>query len=291
MDTRELLKKVRKLEIKTRALSSQIFSGQYHSTFKGRGMAFSEVREYQHGDEIRTIDWNVTARFNHPYVKVFEEERELQVMLLIDISASGSFGTRRLMKKELITEIAAVLAFSASLNNDKVGAILFTDKIEKFIPPQKGRKHILNIISQLLNYTPTSKGTNIAESLKFFDRILKKRSIAFIISDFFDNNFEHTLNIINRRHDLMAIRVYDKIEYDLPDVGMVYMEDNETGLASYINTSSKQARTRHNELMRKRDKSLESLFLKSKVDYASFATDQNYIQSLMLLLEKHARKR
>ncbi|MFI5205249.1 MAG: DUF58 domain-containing protein, partial [Flavobacteriales bacterium] len=204
MDTRELLKKVRKLEIKTRALSSQIFSGQYHSTFKGRGMAFSEVREYQHGDEIRTIDWNVTARFNHPYVKVFEEERELQVMLLIDVSASESFGTRKLLKKELITEIAAVLAFSASLNNDKVGAILFTDKIEKFIPPQKGRKHILHIISQLLNYTPASKGTDISASLQFFDRILKKRSIAFVISDFFDPGFEHTLNIINRRHDLMA---------------------------------------------------------------------------------------
>jgi uncharacterized protein (DUF58 family) len=291
MDTRELLKKVRKLEIRTRALSSQIFSGQYHSAFKGRGMAFSEVREYQHGDEIRTIDWNVTARFNHPYVKVFEEERELQVILLIDISDSETVGTRQRLKKELITEIAAVLAFSAALNNDKVGAILFTDKIEKFIPPQKGRKHILHIISLLLNYTPQSKGTDVANALKYFDQILKKRSIAFIISDFFDGDFENSLNIINRRNDLMAIRVYDEAEYKLPNVGIIQMRDNETGLTSYVNTSLLSTRKKLESIMHRRDKHLEQLFRKAKVDYASFATNQNYIQSLMLLLEKHARKR
>jgi len=229
METAELLKKVRKIEIKTRGLSSQIFSGEYHSAFKGRGMAFSEVREYIPGDDIRTIDWNVTARFNTPYVKVFEEERELNVVLLVDVSASGNFGTQKQIKQELITELCAVIAFSASTNNDKIGVIFFSDKIEKFIPPKKGKTHILRIIRELLNFEPQNKGTNITQAFKFLTNAIKKRSIAFVISDFIDTNFDDAVKIANKKHDVVALRIYDKAETEIPKIGLIKLKDNETG--------------------------------------------------------------
>ena len=229
METNELLKKVRKIEIKTRGLSSQIFSGEYHSAYKGRGMAFSEVREYIHGDDIRSIDWNVTARFNHPYIKIFEEERELTVMLLVDISASGKFGTRLQSKHELITELCAVLSFSAIANNDKTGVIFFSNKIEKFIPPKKGKSHILRIIRELINIEPTGNGTDLSGALRYFTNVIKKRSIAFLISDFITTGYDDALKIASKKHDLAAIRIYDQREVEMPDIGLVRFMDAETG--------------------------------------------------------------
>jgi uncharacterized protein (DUF58 family) len=238
MEAKELLKKVRKIEIRSRGLSSQVFAGEYHSAFKGKGMAFSEVREYQYGDPVKDIDWHVTARFNHPYIKVFEEEREMTVMLLIDVSGSKLFGTQQKFKQELATEIAAVLSFSAIQNNDKIGVILFSDKVEKFIPPQKGRKHILRIILDLLNFEPESQKTDITQALKFLTNAIKKRSTAFIISDFVSPDFSDALKIAGNKHDLAALRVYDSFEQELPDVGLAYFKDAETGELKWIDTSS-----------------------------------------------------
>lgn len=291
METKELLKKVRRIEIKTRGLSQQVFSGQYHSTFKGRGMAFSEVREYQPGDEIRTIDWNVTARFNHPYVKVFQEERELNVMLMIDISNSQSFGTSVQDKRELITELAAVLSFSAGMNNDKIGAILFSDKIEKFIAPKKGRKHILHIISELLNFEAKSKGTNIAQALRFFDNVIKKRSILFVISDFIDRDFEDSLKITNRKHDVVAIRVHDPREVSLPNIGIVPFKDAETGRVAWVNTSSQATRKAYTKRFREDQKYLDDVFTRSKIDHIKVATGEDYIKQLVGMFKNHEKRR
>lgn len=291
MDTKELLKKVRRIEIKTRGLSQQVFSGQYHSTFKGRGMAFSEVREYQPGDEIRTLDWNVTARFNHPYVKVFHEERELNVMLLIDLSKSQSFGTTEQDKRELLTEVAAVLSFSAGINNDKVGAILFTDKVEKYIAPKKGKKHLLYIIAELLNFEPSSKGTDISQALRFFDNVINKRSIVFLISDFIDTKFEDSLKITNRKHDVVAIRVHDPREAKLPNIGLVPFTDNETGDSIWINTSSPTARAEYEAKYKNDENKLKDIFVKSKVDYISIETGQDYIKPLVSMFKNHDKVR
>jgi len=242
MDTKELLKKVRKIEIKTRRLSDHIFGGEYHSTFKGRGMTFSEVRQYQFGDDVRSIDWNVTARYNEPYVKVFEEERELTMMLLVDVSGSEFFGTQEQFKNEVITEIAATLAFSATQNNDKIGLILFTDKIELYIPPKKGRSHVLRIIRELIEFAPEHKGTNINEALRFLSSVMKKKAIAFMLSDFMDTGYEKTLKIASSKHDLTGIRIYDRHEKSLPNLGVVQMKDEETGELMLVNTISKKVR-------------------------------------------------
>jgi uncharacterized protein (DUF58 family) len=285
MDTKDLLKKVRKIEIKSKGLSSQIFSGEYHSAFKGRGMAFSEVREYMPGDEIRTIDWNVTARLNHPYVKVFEEEREMTVMLLIDISASESFGTGEQLKRERLAEIAAVLAYSAIQNNDKAGAILFTDKIEKFIPPKKGKHHILRIIRELIEFKPASNGTNINLALDYLNRSIKKRSIAFLLSDFLDENFEKNLKIANRKHDLIALRIYDSKENELPDLGLVPFKDPESGQVIWINTANKKVRYEIAAEGRRREIELRNSFRKSGVDYVSVSTEESYVKPLLNLFK------
>ncbi|MAX81421.1 MAG: DUF58 domain-containing protein [Crocinitomicaceae bacterium] len=291
METAELLKKVRLIEIKTKGLSNQIFSGEYHSAFKGRGMAFSEVREYIPGDEIRTIDWNVTARFDQPYVKVFEEERELTMMLLVDVSASEAFGTRQKLKRELITEICAVLAFSAIQNNDKVGVIFFSDQVEKFIPPKKGRSHILRIIRELLDFKPDHSQTNIAEALGYFNQVIKKRSITFLISDFQDQNFEKAMRIAARKHDLVGIKVYDQAEMKLPDVGFVPLKDPETGVEQWIDTSSKQVRLHYESKALERDDVLKNMFKKSGIDFTSIRTDRPYTQPLMHLFQRReARK-
>jgi len=285
--TSELLKKVRKIEIKTRGLSNQIFSGEYHSAFKGRGMAFSEVREYQHGDEIRTIDWNVTARFNHPYVKIFEEEREMTVMLLVDVSGSKEFGTQVKSKQELATEICAVLAFSAIQNNDKVGVIFFSDKIEKFIPPKKGKSHILMIIRDLLEIEPTSKGTDIGLALKYFTNVIKKRSTSFLISDFVDEkNFEDALKIANKKHDLIALHIYDKAEEELPNLGLIPFLDAETNGVRWVNSSNADVRKNYKiEAFKRKDK-LKTTFQKSGVDNTEIPTDGNYVKPLMNLFKR-----
>jgi uncharacterized protein (DUF58 family) len=291
METKELIKKVRKIEIKTRGLSQQVFSGQYHSTFKGRGMAFSEVREYQPGDEIRTIDWNVTARFNHPYVKVFQEERELCVVLLIDISNSQSFGSSTQDKRELIAELAAVISFSAGMNNDKIGAILFSDKIEKYIAPKKGRKHILHIISELLNFEPKSKGTNISHALRFFDNVIKKRSIVFLISDFIDRGFEDNIKITNRKHDVVALRVHDRREAILPNIGLVPFTEAESGEVTWVNTSSSSARKAYENKFKADEKYLDDIFKKSKIDHIKLATGEDYIKQLVSMFKNHDKMR
>jgi uncharacterized protein (DUF58 family) len=278
--TAEILKKVRRIELKTRGLSSQLFSGEYHSAFKGRGMAFSEVREYMEGDDIRTIDWNVTARFNHPYVKVFEEERELTVMLLVDVSASDSFGSKEL-KKDLITEIAAVIAVSAIQNNDKVGMILFTDQVEKFIPPKKGKSHILRIIRELLEYKPVNKKTDVAEVVKYFYNAIKKRSIGFIISDFLSGDFRDELKMANRRHDVIALQTYDERELTLPSMGYVQFSDPETGELSWVNTSNKNIRKGYAENAKEHFRRVEETFKKSGVDYAKLRTGESYITPLL----------
>ena len=269
MDTRELLKKVRLIEIKTRGMVNQVFSGEYHSVFKGRGMEFSEVREYQFGDDIRSIDWNVSARFNHPFVKIFEEERELMVMLVVDFSRSGNFGTGQQLKNEIAAEICAVLAFSAIKNNDKVGLILFTDKIEKFVPPKKGRAHILRIIRELVSFEPTGSGTNIRQALEYFNHVNKKRSIAFLISDFIDEGYDKILRIISRKHDIIAVEISDPREETLPDVGMMKLRDAETNQERWIDTSSAAVRSTFRKYWEARRAERRHLFIRSKVDARS----------------------
>ena len=286
METSELLKKVRKIEIKTRGLSNQIFSGEYHSAFKGRGMTFSEVREYQPGDDIRSIDWNVTARFNTPFVKVFEEEREMTVMLLVDVSASGEFGTQKQLKQDVITELCAVLSFSSIQNNDKIGVIFFSDKIEKFIPPKKGKSHVLRIIRDLIEFKPEHKKTNIHLALKYLTSIIKKRSIAFIISDFMDDNFTDALKIASKKHDLVALRIYDKREQELPDVGLVKLLDAETGTLKWIDTSDKRVRIHFAANAKKHEAYLKEIFNKSGVDSASINTVESYIPPLTNLFKR-----
>jgi uncharacterized protein (DUF58 family) len=287
MEANELIKKVRKIEIKTRGLSSNIFAGQYHSAFKGRGMAFSEVREYQYGDDVRDIDWNVTARFNKPYVKVFEEERELTVMLLVDMSASLDFGTTGMYKKEMVAEIAATLAFAAIQNNDKIGAIFFTDRIEKFIPPQKGRKHILYIIRELLGFEPESRQTDLIVPLQYLTNAIKERCTTFLLSDFIDErDFKNALTIANRKHDVVAIQVYDKRVEELPDVGLMKMADPESGEDVYVDTSSRRVRTLHRKWWVDSQVRLRDTFSKSGVDAISIRTDQDYVKSLMSLFAK-----
>lgn len=282
METSELLKRVRKIEIKSRGLSQNIFAGQYHTAFKGRGMAFSEVREYQYGDDIRSIDWNVTARFNHPYVKIFEEEREMTVMMLIDVSGSRMFGTNAQLKQNMITEIAATLAFSAIQNNDKIGVIFFSDKLEKFIPPKKGRKHILYIIRELIDFQPENTETNIPGALRYLTNVIKKRSTAFVISDFIDvKDFQTDLTIANRRHDVVAIQVFDKRETELPPVGLVHIKDAETGEERQIDASSKAVRYAYRQWWLNQQARLTSDFKKSKVDSVSISTDQDYVKALM----------
>jgi uncharacterized protein (DUF58 family) len=290
-DTKELLKKVRKIEIKTRGLSNHLFSGEYHSAFKGRGMAFNEVREYQPGDEIRTIDWNVTARFNHPYVKVFDEERELTVMLLMDVSASENFGTLNQQKQDLATELCAVLAFSAIQNNDKVGVIFFSDKIEKFIPPKKGRSHILMIIRELIDFKPESRGTDLAEALRYFTSAIKKKCTAFILSDFMSPAFEQQLKLANKKHDVIALRLYDKHEEEFPDLGLIPLKDEESGLLSWINTGDKNVRAAFKADALRRNALLKDVFSKSGVDYTSIGTHESYITPLRTLFKKRERKR
>jgi len=286
METAELLKKVRKIEIKTRGLSSQIFSGEYHSAFKGRGMAFSEVREYIPGDDVRTIDWNVTARFNAPYVKVFEEERELSVVLLVDVSASGAFGTQTQLKQELITELCAVVAFSASQNNDKIGVIFFSDKIEKFIPPKKGKTHVLRIIRELIEFRPQSRQTNLELALKYLTNVIKKRSIVFLISDFMtDFNYNDALKIANKKHDLVALRIVDKTETELPDVGLLKLKDNESGKLFWVDTSDKAFRRQFEVNRRKFEDGLKDTFTKSGTDATSIYTHESYVKPLMNLFK------
>lgn len=290
METAELLKKVRKLEIKARGLSTQQFAGEYHSAFKGRGMSFSEVREYQYGDDIRSIDWNVTARMNHPYIKVFSEERELNVMLLIDISGSGEFGTAINMKRTLMTEIAAVIGFSALNNNDKIGVILFTDKIEKFIPPRKGKQHILRIIRDLLEFEPESRKTDVNVPLKFFRNAIKKRCTAFLMSDFMSPDFTEALKITARKHDMVALRITDPAEDNLPNVGLVPFIDPENGNIRWVDTSNKKTITQYKaEALKRRDR-LKSTFLKSRTDFAEIPTNGSYIRELMNLFKKREGK-
>ncbi len=290
METTELLRKVRKIEIKTRRLSQNIFSGQYHSVFKGRGIAFSEVREYQIGDDTRLIDWNVTARFNHPYVKVFEEERELTLILLIDISGSESFGSKESFKRDLITEISAVFAFSALQNNDKIGAILFSDNIEKFIPPKKGRTHILHIIREILNFESQSNKTNIKKALQFLFNSVKKRSIVLILSDFLDNGFEDALKIVSRKHDTIAIKVADQREGTIPDVGLIYLQDSETGETIWFDSSDKTALKNYQIWWHSRQVQLREIFQKSKVDFIQVQTGQSYLEPLIEFFKKRVRR-
>ena len=287
MDSTELLKKVRKIEIKTKGLSQNIFAGEYHSAFKGRGMTFSEVREYQYGDDIRDIDWNVTARHNRPYVKVYEEERELTVMLLVDVSGSKNFGAVGVEKNEMMAEIAATLAFSAIQNNDKVGVIFFTDKVEKFIPPKKGRKHILLVIRELLNFKPESRGTNIGNVLEYLPSALKKHCATFLISDFIDgNDYYKAMSIASRKHDLTAIQVYDKREATLPNVGLMKVEDAETGAVKWVNTSSASVRNAYKKWWYERQQTMNNTLMRCNVDIASVATDEDYVKSLMALFGK-----
>ena len=289
METSELLKRVRKIEIKTRGLSKNIYAGEYHSAFKGRGMTFSEVREYQYGDDIRNIDWNVTARHNRPYVKIFEEERELTVMLMIDVSASRNFGTISKLKKNQITEIAAVLAFSAIQNNDKIGVIFFSDKIEKFIPPKKGRTHILHIIRELIDFYPEDKQTDIEQALEYMTNSIKKRCTCFVISDFIDeHDFAHALAIANRKHDVVALRVYDPRENQLPPVGMMYLRDAETGEQMWVDTSDKKLREAYEKYAFVREKELDAIFKRSGVDVANIRSDEDYVRALITLFKKRA---
>lgn len=287
METSELLKKVRKIEIKTRGLSRNIFAGQYHSAFKGRGMAFSEVREYQFGDDIRDIDWNVTARYAHPYIKIFEEEREMTVMLMIDVSGSRDFGTVNVMKKEIITEIAATLAFSAIQNNDKIGVIFFSDKIEKFIPPQKGKKHILYIIRELIDFKPQDTQTDISQALKYLTNAIKKRCTTFLISDFIDKGeYKDALTIANKKHDVVAIQVYDRRETDLPAVGLIKIKDAETGSEQWIDSSSSAVRQAYRNWWQSRQQKMDESFKKCRVDSVSICTEDDYVKALIALFDK-----
>ena len=284
METPEILRKVRKIEIKTRGLSQNIFAGQYHSAFKGRGMAFSEVREYQFGDDVRDIDWNVTARFHHPYVKVFEEERELTVMLLIDVSGSLDFGTTQKMKKELVAEIAATIAFSAIQNNDKIGVVFFSNKVEKYIPPKKGRKHILYIIREMLDFHADSTRTDVNMAVEFLTQVMKRRYTAFLISDFYTrNDFDNALTIANKKHDVIAVQVYDPRAKELPDVGLLKVRDAETGHEMYVDTSDRRLREAHTSYWLRRQEYLHDVFTKSNVDQISVATNEDYVKKLMTL--------
>jgi len=291
MTAQEIFKKVRKIEIKTRGLSNQIFSGEYHSVFKGRGMAFSEVREYQYGDDIRNIDWNVTARFNHPFVKIFEEERELTVILMIDVSGSNSFGTQSQLKQDLVTEIAAVLSFSAINNNDKVGVIFFSDMIEKFIPPKKGSSHILRIIRELIDFKAESKGTDISEALRYLTNAIKKKATVFLISDFMDEGFDKALQIANFRHDLIAVRVTDKRETEIPDVGLVRMLDAETGKKIWIDTGSAKVRAHFESQTKSRREALDALLSRNGVDQVKVYTGEDYVKPLINLFKKREARR
>lgn len=285
MEATELLKKVRKIEIKTRGLTRHIFAGEYHSAFKGRGIAFSEVREYQYGDDIRSIDWNVTARFNHPYVKIFEEERELTVMLLVDVSGSGNFGTRKSFKRDIMTEVAAVLSFSAISNNDKIGVIFFSDKIEKFIPPQKGRKHILRIIRELLNFRAESSNTNLDAPLRFLTNAIKKRCTAFLISDFIAPGFEEALRIASSKHDIVAIKVFDQFETEIPDLGFIKVTDAENGTEKWIDTSSETVRKDYRKAWNNHIEEIKTTFKKCSVDSTFLNTSEDYVKPLIKLFE------
>jgi uncharacterized protein (DUF58 family) len=289
METSELLKKVRKIETKTKGLSKHIFSGEYHSAFKGRGMSFSEVRDYQYGDDVRNIDWNVTARTGDPHVKVFEEERELTVMLLVDISQSSFFGTVNQLKSGIITEICALLAFSAINNNDKVGVIFFSSKVEKFIPPKKGKRHILRIIRELLNFEPEEQGTNIGLALEYFNNVIKKRSICFILSDFISTLFESPLRIAARRHDIIGIHVNDRREQELPNVGLIRALDAETGTTRWLDTSSKKVRADYSDWYQKHYNYFKSIFIKSGADAVSIQTDESYVNALLKFFQKRSR--
>ncbi|WP_452602844.1 DUF58 domain-containing protein [Pontimicrobium sp. MEBiC06410] len=281
MDTKELLKKVRKIEIKTRRLSDHIFGGEYHSTFKGRGMTFSEVRQYQFGDDVRNIDWNVTARYNEPYIKVFEEERELTMMLMVDISGSELFGTDQQFKNEVITEIAATLAFSATQNNDKIGLILFTDDIELYIPPKKGRSHVLRIIRELIEFKPKSKQTNIAEAFKFLRNVMKKKAIVFVLSDFIADDYKQTLKIAAGKHDVTGIRIYDKREEAIPNLGMVQMQDEESGELMLVNTASKKIRINYSKFYKEKVDYYKDSFAKSGAGTIDCRVDESYVKKLL----------
>jgi uncharacterized protein (DUF58 family) len=287
-DTEEILKKVRKIEIKTRGLSKNIFAGEYHTAFKGRGMTFSEVREYQYGDDIRNIDWNVTARFNKPYIKVFEEEREMTMMLLVDVSASGEFGTTTQIKRDMLAEIAATIAFSAIQNNDKIGVIFFSDRIEKFIPPQKGKKHVLYIIRELLGFEPESKRTDIQGALQYLTNAIKKHCTAFLISDFISDDFSKSLVIANRKHDVVALQIYDKRERQLPSVGLIKLKDAENGSDLWVDTSDKRVRLAYEKNWRERQERLKQYFSQSGVNSISIATDEDYVKALMKLFKQRS---
>lgn len=292
MDTQELIKKVRKVEIKTRGLSANIFAGQYHSAFKGRGMAFSEVREYQFGDDIRDIDWNVTARFHKPYIKVFEEERELTLMILVDVSGSLDFATRGQLKREMVAEIAATLAFSALQNNDKIGMVFFSDKIEKYIPPKKGRRHILYMIREMLDFQPESRRTDLGQALEFLMQVMKRRCTTFLLSDFFIREREHADNVFRmagRKHDMMAIQVYDKWAAELPDVGLLKVVDAETGYEQYVDTGSRKLRRLYAQDWNSRQRWLDEMFNRSKVDHVSVTTDGDYVKALRAMFAKRIR--
>ena len=289
MDSADVLKKVRKIEIKARGLSQNIFAGQYHSAFKGRGMAFSEVREYQFGDDVRDIDWNVTARFHRPYVKVFEEERELTVMLLVDVSGSLDFGTTKQMKRAMAAEIAATIAFSAIQNNDKIGVIFFSDRIEKYIPPKKGRKHILYIIREMLSFEPQSQKTDVGMAMAYLTRVMKRRCTSFVISDFYDRkNFSQEMQIANRKHDVVAVQVYDPRAKMLPDVGLLKVRDAETGYELYIDTSSKKLRLAHTRYWMEHQSELSHAFAKGRIDWISIATNEDFVKSMMMLFRQRA---
>lgn len=283
MDTRELLQKVRRVEIKTRGLSQNIFAGEYHTAFKGRGMAFSEVREYQFGDDVRSIDWNVTARFQRPYVKVFEEERELTMMLLVDVSGSRDFGSIVQTKRELMTELAATLAFSSIQNNDKVGVIFFSDRIEKFIPPQKGRKHVLHIIRELISFEPVSRKTDIGGALRYFTSVIKKHSTAFLISDFMYDNYADALMIANRKHDIVGLHLYDVREKELPDVGLIKLKDAESEQRLWFDTSDKRVRKAYRDAWLANQLAMQQCFTRAGVDHVSISTSEDYVRCLMRL--------
>lgn len=283
MEASDLLKKVRRIEIKTRGLSQNIFAGEYHTAFKGRGMTFSEVREYQYGDDVRSIDWNVTARFQRPYVKIFEEERELTMMLLVDVSGSRDFGTQFQTKKDMMTELAATLAFSSMQNNDKIGVVFFSDRIEKFIPPQKGRKHVLHIIRELIDFEPVSRKTDIANVLRYFTNVIKKHCTAFLISDFMDENYGDALMIANRKHDIAALHLYDIRETELPDVGLIKLKDAETEERVWFDTSDKRLRKAYRDAWGERMLGMQQLFVHAGVDYVSISTADDYVRGLMQL--------
>lgn len=289
MDTTEILKKVRKIEIKTRGLSNQIFAGEYHSAFKGKGMSFSEVREYQFGDDIRNIDWHVTARFHHPYIKVYEEERELTVILLIDVSGSENFGTNKQFKQSLITEIAAVISFSAIQNNDKIGVIFFSSQVEKFIPPKKGKKHILRIIRELIDFKPEKTGTDISEALRYLTNSIKKRSIAFVLSDFVNSNFDKAIRIANNKHDVIALQIVDKAEFQLPNAGLIQFLDPETQQTMWIDTNSRQVREYYNKNKRQSQEDIDATLSKAGVDKVILYTGEDYIKPLKLLFKMRTK--